>query len=43
MTTDLVLLAGGLLGLGVAALSERLRRLPVSEPLLGLLAEYYDI
>jgi sodium/hydrogen antiporter len=38
MTTDLVLLAGGLLGLGVAALSERLRRLPVSEPLLGLLA-----
>ncbi len=35
MNTDLVLLAGGLLGLGVAALSERLRRLPVSEPLLA--------
>ena len=38
MRVDLVLLAGGLLGLGVAALSERLRRLPLSEPLLGLLA-----
>jgi sodium/hydrogen antiporter len=38
VTTDLVLLAGGLLGLCVAALSERLRRLPVSEPLVGLLA-----
>ncbi|SNR46225.1 cation:proton antiporter domain-containing protein [Blastococcus mobilis] len=38
MTTDLLLLVGGLIALGVAALSERLRRLPVSEPLLGLLA-----
>jgi NhaP-type Na+/H+ or K+/H+ antiporter len=38
MTVDLVLLAGGLLAVVVAALSERLRRLPVSEPLLGLLA-----
>ena len=38
MTTDVVLLTGGLLALGVAALSERLRRLPVSEPLLGLVA-----
>ncbi len=38
MTIDLVLLAAGMLALGVAALSERLRRLPVSEPLLGLAA-----
>jgi sodium/hydrogen antiporter len=37
MITDLLLLAGGILAIGVAALSSRLRRLPVSEPLLGLL------
>lgn len=37
MTIDLLLLAGGILAIGVAALSTRLRRLPVSEPLLGLL------
>jgi len=37
MTTDVLLLAGGLLAIGVAALSSRLRRLPVSEPLVGLL------
>jgi sodium/hydrogen antiporter len=36
MTTDLLLLAGGVLAVGVAALSSRLRRLPLSEPLLGL-------
>jgi NhaP-type Na+/H+ or K+/H+ antiporter len=34
---DLLLLAGGILGIGVAALSTRLRRLPLSEPLIGLL------
>ncbi len=38
MKTDLVLLAGGLVALVVAALSDRIRRLPISEPLLGLLA-----
>jgi NhaP-type Na+/H+ or K+/H+ antiporter len=38
VTIDVVLLTGGLLAGVVAALSERLRRLPVSEPLLGLLA-----
>jgi sodium/hydrogen antiporter len=38
MTVDLLLLAGGVLAIGVAALSSRLRRLPVSEPLLGLVA-----
>lgn len=38
MTVDLLLVAGGMLGIGVAALSGRLRRMPVSEPLLGLLA-----
>lgn len=38
MKTDLVLLAGGLVALVVAALSDRTRRLPISEPLLGLLA-----
>ncbi|MCV2488181.1 cation:proton antiporter [Geodermatophilus sp. YIM 151500] len=38
MTIDVLLLTGGLLAVAVAALSERLRRLPVSEPLLGLLA-----
>lgn len=37
MTIDLLLLAGGILGIGVAALSTRLRRLPLSEPLIGLL------
>ena len=35
---DLLLVTVGLLGLVVAALSERLRHYPVSEPLLGLLA-----
>ena len=38
MIIDVVLAAGGLIGLVVAALSSRMRRLPVSEPLLGLLA-----
>ncbi|ADB76905.1 cation:proton antiporter [Geodermatophilus obscurus] len=33
-----MLLAGGLVALVVAALSDRIRRLPISEPLLGLLA-----
>jgi sodium/hydrogen antiporter len=33
---DVVLVAAGVLGLAVAALSQRLRRLPVSEPALGL-------
>lgn len=37
MTIDVLLLTAGLLGIGVAALSSRLRRLPVSEPLIGLL------
>ena len=37
MTTDVLLLTGGLLAIGVAALSSRLRRLPLSEPLVGLL------
>ncbi|UOY01940.1 cation:proton antiporter domain-containing protein [Blastococcus sp. PRF04-17] len=36
MTIDLLLLAGGVLGIGIAALSTRLRRLPLSEPLVGL-------
>ncbi|SOC50232.1 sodium/proton antiporter, CPA1 family [Blastococcus aggregatus] len=36
MTIDVLLLTGGLLAIGVAALSGRLRRLPVSEPLIGL-------
>lgn len=36
MTLDLVLVAVGALGLLVASLSEKLRRLPVSEPLLAL-------
>ncbi|MGX5654576.1 cation:proton antiporter domain-containing protein [Geodermatophilus nigrescens] len=36
MRVDVVLLAGGLLAVLVAALSDRLRRLPLSEPLLGL-------
>ena len=35
---DVLLLTAGLLGLVVAALSERLRRLPVSEPVLALAA-----
>lgn len=38
MTIDVVLAAAGVLALGVAALSERLRRMPVSEPLLALFA-----
>ena len=38
MTIDVVLLAGGALALVVAALSERLRRMPLSEPVLALLA-----
>ena len=38
MKIDILLLAGGLLALVVAGLSERMRRIPVSEPLLGLLA-----
>ncbi len=37
MTLDLLLVAVGALGLGIAALSDQIRRLPVSEPLLGLL------
>ncbi|WP_091763855.1 cation:proton antiporter domain-containing protein [Blastococcus aurantiacus] len=37
MTIDVLLLVGGLLGIVVAALSSRLRRLPVSEPMVGLL------
>jgi sodium/hydrogen antiporter len=37
MTIDILLLAGGLLAVAVAALSSRLRRLPISEPLVGLL------
>ena len=35
MEIDVLLLAGGVLALVVAALSDRMRRLPVSEPLLG--------
>ncbi len=35
---DAVLVVVGVLGLGVAAVSARMRRLPVSEPLLGLAA-----
>jgi sodium/hydrogen antiporter len=38
MTLDVMLTAVGALGVLVAALSARIRRLPVSEPLLGLLA-----
>ncbi len=38
MLIDVVLVAAGLLGLAVAALAERLRRLPVSEPVLALAA-----
>ena len=37
MTIDVLLVAAGILALGVAALSSRLRRLPVSEPLVALL------
>jgi sodium/hydrogen antiporter len=37
MTTDVLLFAAGVLAVGVAALSSRLRRLPLSEPLVGLL------
>lgn len=36
MLIDIVLVAAGVLGLAVAALSDRLRRLPVSEPVLAL-------
>ncbi|WNV73758.1 cation:proton antiporter [Geodermatophilus sp. DSM 44513] len=36
MLVDVLLVVAGALGLLVAALSERLRRLPVSEPVLGL-------
>ncbi|SNS18943.1 sodium/proton antiporter, CPA1 family [Geodermatophilus pulveris] len=36
MLIDVLLVVAGVLGLLVAALSERLRRLPVSEPVLGL-------
>lgn len=36
MTIDLFLVAVGLLGLVIAALSEKVRRLPVSEPMLAL-------
>ncbi|RBY85005.1 cation:proton antiporter [Blastococcus sp. TF02A-30] len=38
MLIDVLLVAAGALGLAVAALSERLRRLPVSEPVLALAA-----
>ncbi|MDT0278039.1 cation:proton antiporter domain-containing protein [Blastococcus goldschmidtiae] len=38
MMIDLLLVVAGLLGIGIAALSTRLRRLPISEPLVGLLA-----
>lgn len=38
MLIDVVLVVAGALGLGVAALSDRLRRLPVSEPVLALAA-----
>jgi sodium/hydrogen antiporter len=38
MTPDVMLAVVGALGVLVAALSARIRRLPVSEPLLGLLA-----
>lgn len=36
VTLDVLLAGSGLLGVGVAALSARMRRLPLSEPLLGL-------
>ncbi|EME66664.1 sodium/hydrogen exchanger [Rhodococcus ruber BKS 20-38] len=38
MSIDVVLATVGVLGVGVAALSAKMRRLPVSEPLLGLAA-----
>jgi NhaP-type Na+/H+ or K+/H+ antiporter len=38
MTLDLLLAVTGCLGLGVAAMSSRLRRLPVTEPVFALLA-----
>jgi NhaP-type Na+/H+ or K+/H+ antiporter len=38
MALDLLLTTVGVLGIVVAALSARMRRLPVSEPILGLLA-----
>lgn len=37
MSLDVLLIAVGLLGVAVAALSARIRRLPVSEPLLALM------
>ena len=36
MGTDVLLTVIGVLGVGVAALSAKMRRLPISEPLLGL-------
>jgi sodium/hydrogen antiporter len=38
MIIDIVLAAVGVLGVGIAALSAKMRHFPVSEPLLGLLA-----
>ncbi|ULE33915.1 cation:proton antiporter domain-containing protein [Mycobacterium sp. IDR2000157661] len=38
MEVDIVLTAVGILGVVVAALSAKMRRLPISEPLLGLVA-----
>lgn len=38
MGTDILLTAVGILGVVVAALSAKMRRLPISEPLLGLVA-----
>ena len=38
MLIDVVLVAAGILGIAIAALSGRLRRWPVSEPVLGLAA-----
>jgi sodium/hydrogen antiporter len=38
VTVDVLLACAGVLAIGVAALSGRLRRLPLSEPVLGLLA-----
>ena len=38
MSIDIVLATVGVLGVGVAALSAKMRRLPLSEPLLGLAA-----
>ena len=38
MTVDVLLACAGVLAIGVAALSGRLRTLPLSKPVLGLLA-----